>query len=75
MKLVTVSAFHETADEEAAQTFICIARSAEEAVDLVREYAGANHPYKSIESDQEVTNATLDGPARVLGWCGAPAFT
>ncbi len=75
MKLVTVKVFHEKSDEYEAQTFACVATSATEAVRLVNDYVGANSPYKRIEADQEVTNATMDGPAQVLGPMGAPAFT
>lgn len=75
MKLITVRVFHEITDADAARTYVCVATSAEEAVLLVKDYVGANSPYKKIEEDQEVTNASMNGPARVLGWCGAPPFT
>lgn len=75
MKLITVRVFYETTDADAAQTCVCVAASAEEAIQLVNEHVGANSPYKKIEADQEVTNASMGGPARVLGWCGAPPFT
>ena len=74
MKLITVKAFANNADDDAEVIFVVVAPDAETALHLVVEHAGTEAPWNRYEPGK-VVEGSFDPPARVLGHCGAGAWT
>ena len=75
MKLMTLTAFWDGADEEyEGCTFACVARRPSEANRQLRAYLGEDCRNARIEVEEVVFSAPMDGPARVLGPLAGGAF-
>ena len=75
MKLITLTASREGADEGEGTTFACVARTPRDAIRLLWERLGDNSPFSRVEVDEVVFSAPMGGSAQVLGPLGARAFT
>ena len=74
MKLITVRAFAEPEGDGAEQVFVVVAPDPETALRLVTDHVGPGAPSKRFEPG-DVVEGTFDPPARVLGYCGASAWS